>query len=598
MITKITIKNFKSIKDSGEVIFTDKLFVLAGQNESGKSSILEALKAFETGTFDKDFLNFEEVQDSNNEIQEVSCTYSSSDSDFADSLIDLMKDDFSLGEEDFIEKTKLELIKEYTITRKFNHSSNTLETSINKSVLDIVKNSIKNKETTEVGEDGSEIKKNEPFLDLTDKDESIADLFFRISPQIVLFNTFSDLLPDKILVSDLESKNTTAKGYNAVMNLEKLLDKDFVSISKLPNNHQTSTTSTNVTNLSDKFQKAWKQRIYSDGDLKIKFQIINENVEGQAIPTIFFYLETKDNVLLEPRKRSQGMIWFLSAWLELKSMEDDENKKVILYDEPGTHLHIKAHKDILDIFDELIKKGHQVIYSTHSPSLINTEFLHNIGLVINTKEIGTIVEGLTSSKINTEYKQDALQPVAEAMGLEPLKDFTVLSKKNVLLEGLSDFWYFQSMAKILGKEIDYKFVPGIGIKGNHIYHLISFCIGYGLDWLLVMDNGVNPQNTMNELKVNIFDGNEEQVKVKVKLISHSEIEDMFNVKDLILIDSKIKNSDTRKPSAIIGKRKIVFARDFAQKVSNEDIVKSNIEKTTIKNFEEVFEWIDQQFTKE
>ena len=597
MIENVSIKNYKSIKDSGEIVFSEKIFVLAGQNESGKSSILEALSTYENEKFDIDTLNFEEVQNENL-VQEISCTYSVEESEkFTESLADQIKESFSITEDDdFIDKEKLKSIKEYTITKKYDHKSKLLEVLLNDSIFNIIKSSIKTKEVIQAGEDGKEIKSKIPIIDLESKEKEVAKALFDISPQIVLFNALSDLLPDKIKISDLESENTKANGYNAVKNLEKLLDKDFVSISKLPNNHLTSTTSTNVTNLSSKFQKAWKQRIYSDGKLNIKFQINNEDVGGQAVPTVFFYIETKDNVLLEPRKRSKGMIWFLSAWLELKSMEDGI-KRVILYDEPGLYLHIKAHKDILGVFEELIKKKHQVIYSTHSPSLINTDLLHNIGLVINEEKEGTIVEGLTTSKLNTTYKQDALQPIAEAMGLEPLRDFSVLSRRNVLVEGLSDFWYFQSISKILNKEVDYKFIPGIGIKGNHIYHLISFCLGYGLEWLLVMDNGENPKATREDIKQRIFNGDDDETNKKIKLVSAKEIEDLFTVDDIRLIDEKIKSTDTRKPSAIIGaKRKILFSREFASKVDSEKIKKKDLSSDTIKKFEEIFKWIDDNFS--
>jgi predicted ATPase len=593
MIKTTNIKNFKSIKDSGKISFTDKIFVLAGQNESGKSSILEALSAYENEKFERDTLNFEEEQ-SGNLQQEVSCVYTIENKDFFDELIEIIKEEFSIKEEDFFVKSKLKTITEYTITKIFDHTDNTLSVSIDSPAFSLLRASLKTKGLVETTETGEEVKTKPQIFDIDEKQNEIAKIFFRVSPQIILFNTFSDLLPDKILISDLEKKNTKAEGYNAVKNLEGLLDKDFVSISKLQRTHKSSTTSIEVENLSSKFQKAWKQRIYDDGDLKIGFEIENENVAGQAIPTVFFSIQTKDNVLLEPRKRSKGMIWFLSAWLDLKAREDGISL-VILYDEPGLYLHVKAHKDILGLFNELIKKGHQVVYSTHSPSLIDTSSLYNIGLVLNTKEIGTIVEGLTTSKINTDYKQDALQPVAEAMGLEPLKDFSVLSKKNVLLEGLSDFWYFQAMAKILGKTMEYKFVPGIGIKGNHIYHLISFCIGYGLGWVLVMDNGVNPQNTRNNLQKDIFDDDISQTNEKIKLVPVSEIEDMFSIDDLRLVDNKIKNTENKKPSAIIGHRKIVFARDFARKSANGEITKVNLTKTTVKNFEEIFDWIDQKF---
>lgn len=45
-LTKFRIKNYKSITDSGDCYFSEKLTILAGKNESGKTSILEALEDF------------------------------------------------------------------------------------------------------------------------------------------------------------------------------------------------------------------------------------------------------------------------------------------------------------------------------------------------------------------------------------------------------------------------------------------------------------------------------------------------------------------------------------------------------------------------
>jgi len=596
-ITKISIKNFNSIKDSGDIIFSDNLFVLAGQNESGKSSILEALKAYEDEDFKKDTLNFEEEQ-SKNLKQEVSCVYAITDKEnaFIYNLIDTIKEEFSIEEEDFIDQEKLRKIKKYTITKIFDHASNSLLIQVNHTLLNILKSAIKKEEKVETDNTGEEKKTSISYLDIDGNKEKIAKIFLSISPEIILFNDFKDVLPDKILISDLENKKEKAKGYKAVKNIEKLMNKSFVDISKSSTVAQKSSiTSKEVQNISVTFQKDWKQKIYGNNEVKIIFHIKNENINSQAVSTVFFYVQTKDNVPLEPRKRSKGMIWFLSAWIDLKARENDGNL-IILYDEPGLYLHIKAQKDILRVFNSLVKKGHQIIYSTHSSSLIDANSLYNIGLVLNIEKDGTIVEGLTTSKINTEYKQDALQPIAEAMGLEPLGDFSVLSRKNVLLEGLSDFWYFQAMTKIFDKKIDYKFVPGIGIKGNHIYHLISFCIGYGLEWLLVMDNGTNPRNTRNDLREKVFNNDEAATNQKIKLIDFDEVENMFSVKDLNLVDERIKADDKRKPVSIIGKgRKIIFAKNFFQKVDLKVITKDKLDKKTVRNFKKIFEWIDSEF---
>lgn len=49
-IIKFRIKDYKSIEDSGDCFLTDSITILAGKNESGKTSILEALEDFDTDT--------------------------------------------------------------------------------------------------------------------------------------------------------------------------------------------------------------------------------------------------------------------------------------------------------------------------------------------------------------------------------------------------------------------------------------------------------------------------------------------------------------------------------------------------------------------
>ena len=44
---KFRIKNYKSIKDSGDCYLSKGITVLAGKNECGKTSILEALEDFD-----------------------------------------------------------------------------------------------------------------------------------------------------------------------------------------------------------------------------------------------------------------------------------------------------------------------------------------------------------------------------------------------------------------------------------------------------------------------------------------------------------------------------------------------------------------------
>ncbi|MEW5677177.1 AAA family ATPase [Flavobacterium enshiense] len=600
MIKKIHIQNFKSIIDT-TVEINNNIFVLAGQNEAGKSSILDALEAFEKESDLQENLNFEE-ENKGNLVQKISITYTVPNADFYEELekecrelaVDQYKSiDFESSP--ILDIEKLKKIKEYTLTRVFDYSKNGTITrlEIDEFTQRILKVAINTEKKILQDVNHKTVAHQIPYLKIEEKINDIAKEIWRLSPIIKLFNDFADLLPDNILVSDLERENKTAKGYNAVKKFETLLKQDFVGLSKKAHAQKKSSIQDETKHISATFQSDWKQKINDAGEIKVIFDIDN-NDSGQ--PTIRFYLESKEGVLLEPRKRSKGMIWFLSLWLELKNSENNENM-VLLFDEPGLHLHVKANNDMLNVFKRLKEKGHQIIYSTHLPSLIETDNLHNIGLVLNTPEKGTIVEGLTTSKLDTSNKKDALQPVAEAMGLTPLKDFSILSEKNVLLEGLSDFWYFQGMSKILGKKVDYKFVPGVGIKSSKMFPLISFCIGYGLDWILVMDNGENPINTREELKENLFNSDEKLTDEKVKLINFKEVEDMFNSNDFLLVDNKFNVKSGKIPSEIIGTRKIIYAKLFYQNVIDKKITKSKLDKQTVKNFENVFDFIDQSFSK-
>ena len=596
-LSNVRIKNYRSIKDSGEITLSDNIYVLAGQNESGKSSILEALKAYQDGFSTRDSLNFE-LENDNKLAQEISCTYDNFDDSFMNTILEYLlklvnhenKTSENIDLPTIINEKIISSIDKFTISRHFDFSKEKMlvTTKIDETTLGKIKKHI-NRHDIITKDNEKEISESKPYLDVDFYESEIAEIFFNHSLKFIFFNDFTALLPDKILLNDIDKVDT--EGYVAVQNLAKLLRKDFKTIAQKIERQRRSLTEDESAIISANFQDDWQQKIYGNNTVKIIFDIQNNEIGKKEI---IFSIQTKEHEYLAPRKRSKGMIWFLSLWLELKAKEKEKNL-LLMFDEPGLHLHIKANKDMLKVFHKLVNNGHQIIYSTHSPSLIETDKLHNIGLVINTEDRGTIVEGLTTTKINTENKKDALQPIAEAMGLEPLKDFSILKEKNVLLEGISDFWYLQGMAKLLGRSLTYGLVPGVGIKGNQLHPLISFCLGYGLEWLIVMDNGTLPQKLREDLKNNLFTNSEDETNNKIFLIPVDEIENLFDEKDIIRIDSTIKERG-KKPLDLIGqKNKIVFSKLFLTKVMSDQIKKSDIQTTTLEKFEEIFKWIENHF---
>lgn len=602
------IKKYRSIDDTGIVKLSefDNISVFAGQNESGKSSILKALYDFEQGEFEADSIPFSIDE---KPVQIISCTYKINDDDnLADILVDVVKDEYSLQIEEsekVLDENNLNKLKEFTITRT--KESDKIITSIDDKTFKIFCASILDKPAQPV--EGEETKEKEKYFVVADtENEKVAELFWQITPRIIFFDDFCDLLPDKILLSVLKDKTTDTKGYRAVKNLEKILKTDFTT--KDTENDPVRGTKQTKENesLSIDFQKDWGQRIHGENKVVVKYDFQKRNGDAENGSYINFYVETKEGQPLPPKQRSKGLVWFLSLWLELKAQDIEHNDLVLLLDEPDQHLHVKAQNDILKLINKLAsnkdeKRGDQIIYATHSPYLIEINYLSRIKLILNTEKQGTKIEDIVTSKIDTEYKKDALQPIADAIGLN-VCEFSTLNKKNVILEGISDFYYFSAMKKILGKNGDYHFVPGIGVR--QINNLISLSVGYGLEWIAIIDDdpdegGKDSKKKFDEIKDFVFDGDEEKTKEKVYTLSDiTGIENMFTTDDLKLVNTNVGKS-TDKVKAVGQKRKMFFSKLFFEKVNSEDknnnITAEKLSDTAKDNFGKAFDFIEKNFVQ-
>ncbi len=609
-LKKIKIENYCSIVDSGiiELSDNDNVSVFAGQNESGKSSLLSALYDFERGKFEPDSIPFSTGQ---KPTQIVSCTYKIEKSDdIAEILSDIAVDDYKLEIEEgqkIFDENKLKKIQEFTITKT--NENDEVKTTIDDNSFKIFQASILDKpkeikegEETKTDEDEET---REKYINITDEQNSdVADLFWQTGPKIVFFDDFCDLLPNKIFVSALKEEKTDTEGYRAVRNLEQILDTDFVK--KDEENDSVRRTKEDEENevLSVDFQKDWGQRIHGENKVIVKYDFQKRDGEDENGSYINFYVETKKGQPLPPKQRSKGLIWFLSLWLELKAQDIEHNDLVLLLDEPDQHLHVKAQKDILKLINKLAsddkdKKGDQIFYATHSPYLIEVGYLSRIKLVLNIEEEGTKIEDIVTSKIDTDYKKDALQPIADAIGLN-VSEFSPLNNKNVILEGISDYYYFSGMKKVLGKTEDYAFVPGIGVR--QINNLISMSVGYGLAWIAIIDDdhekgGKDSKKKFDEIKDFVFDGNDDKTKEKVHILANMVgIENMFTHADLKLIDSSVKQ-DSDKTKTVGRKRKVLFSKLFFEKVNKGEITENNISKTAKDNFKKAFDFIEKNFVK-
>jgi len=583
------IRNYKSIIDSGECRLSDidNILVLAGQNESGKSAILQALYDYERGEL---LENCERTLDGDDfEYPTIQCTYTIEDTE---DIVGNVYEELQISDD--ITKS-IKSFKEISFVRKFSSRSES-ELIFNDELLQKLEVFNEKAKLSDNDIDNSK-DKSEPTESVPEKGVAEVDIselaqkIWAYTPKIIFFDDFCDLLPDNILVSALVNEDSKTNGYKAVKNVEKLLEADFTQYDNLSDAVRASQQEKYNSTLTADFNTRWNQKIFEDNKVEIAIHYNQGGAKGQSY--LNFFILTKEGEYLTPKQRSKGLLWFLSFYLQLTAESKATDDLIILFDEPGLYLHSKAQWDIKKLFEELAEKD-QIIYTTHSPYLIDTDKLNRLRLIINSKVHGTTIEKITTKKVKNQ--KDALKPIIDAIGLEVAHDFSCMDKNNVILEGISDYYYFTSMKKLLNNQDDFGFLPSMGAANVHL--LMELCIGWGLKWLIIFDEGRASKTAFTKIKKHFFEENDDMAKKNIYCIEGAEdIEDVFTLGDLRLVDSSIQNTDCIKHSQLVGEYggKELFARMFNEKVNKGDITLDKLSKTAKDKYEIIFKFIKDCF---
>ncbi len=79
--------------------------------------------------------------------------------------------------------------------------------------------------------------------------------------------------------------------------------------------------------------------------------------------------------------RSRGFVWFFSFLAWYSQLRKKNEKIILLLDEPGLSLHAKAQEDLLRYFEKELKPHHQLIYTTHSPFMVEAKYFDRVRIV-------------------------------------------------------------------------------------------------------------------------------------------------------------------------------------------------------------------------
>lgn len=184
--------------------------------------------------------------------------------------------------------------------------------------------------------------------------------------------------------------------------------------------------------ITTRFSAWWSQRRH-----KIRY-----HADGDYF-RIWIADDRRPDVEIELESRSKGFQWFFSFYLVfLVESEDGHKRAMLLLDEPGVHLHPTAQQELISFFETLAKKN-QLVYTTHSPFLIDGEHLHRIRPVTE--------DATGHSRVNKDsetwpHDRETIFPLQAAAGYAMVRGL-FQHRQNVLVEGMTDYYYLQALSE-------------------------------------------------------------------------------------------------------------------------------------------------------
>ncbi|MGC9781332.1 MAG: AAA family ATPase [Candidatus Heimdallarchaeota archaeon] len=606
-LERVDISNFKSIYEA-KCIISNRVTILAGKNESGKTNILEAISMLNST---KEFGDKDIPKDQDDLIPEITFTFRIDQADreniekhilerepdflayfgslYKWSNIIIVKRGFDSESRELsgpfikhfysvfnknIDEEVAELNKQVQSLEKLNLNRNQLnkliiDEPLDKSVIDNKRELLNQyKSQSIISEDMSSLIDNQYQLiaSIIQMLVSLHEIIGRLTPRVVLFSSFEDILPHRVSIKDLVETIPHTKEQRIVMDLIKLAG---INIEDLRNSDAQKLTKLlrKASNVCSKdFGENWNQ------------EQIEITIDAKSDYLYIWVSDFEDEYPYQPEQRSKGIQWFMNFFLRLTS-EGEDKRNIILIDEPGSYLHPKAQGDVL-MFIEKLSKDNQIIFTTHSPYLIDTKKLVRVRLVKKDNlETGTKIE----NNFNKGSDYDTLTPIITAIGLDLSKGIEFSSKWNVLLEGVSDYHYLQSILDYLMSAENYqfpkdeiRFIPCIG--HTQMSHILSILYGWGLGYIVLLDK----KGTNKTYNVLIEDGIDEKFILFISKKEDESIEDLFTATDCKRYRIKeYMNSDSDLSKTIISKL-------FAEETNKETFT---LNKTTITNFQKIFDEI-------
>lgn len=547
-LTRARVTDYRSIDDSGWVD-VDDVTCLVGKNESGKTAFLGALKKLNPvdgfgGDFDlKDYPRKGYVKYRRKHKTDPSIVVRA-EFRLEDDEIQQIESEFGTG---VIQSVFVTVCKDYSNSRTWAFEAD--EESLVRHLSNSSGLPAEIQERTEVARSVEELRSilerlevkppvvGNLLIDLASRfDKSLKDQIAEkylehFLPAFVYFDDYSTM-KGRISIPDIRRRNERGDQLDdadhTFMSLISLVGADLDDLeSEMNYEHLKAELESASISITDDVFEYWHQ----NRQLRVEFDLSNANPndppplnEGTILHVRIW--NNRHRVSVPFDERSKGFVWFFSflAYFSGLELEDEERSMLLLFDEPGLNLHAMAQKDFLRFIDERLAPKYQVVYSTHSPFMIDLDRLDSVRTVQDMDDRGTVV-----SDDILVHDAETVFPLQVAMGYR-LAQSLFLAPHCLLVNSPSDQIYLQILGEAVAARgrspLDPRWVTiPVGGADNLPTYLSLLGDNY-LNVAIMMD--VTPKSKARIEETNSSIGRHSPIKmVEVTKIRDADIEDLF-----------------------------------------------------------------------
>jgi ABC-type transport system involved in cytochrome c biogenesis ATPase subunit len=458
ILTRFRVRRFRNVLDSGDIVVEGDVTCLVGKNESGKTALLQALEqlnAARPGRFD--------LEDQ-----------------YPRWLLIPDRKSGLVGEALPIEATfRLEEDDRAAIEELAGDGAPEVDTI-----------------TVAVRYDGQRFVTASPTETL---DGWLVELLVARLPRFFYFTDYS-ILPGRVDLRQLAGGEPPASSsLQTAWALLQLAGTDPARLGEKAYELRKAELEAVSNELTDQVFEYWQQ----NEELEV---VIDIDKETEQLPTgqtaVARFLEVRVKDLRHGHtgnfgQRSSGFQWFFSFLAAFSEFESQKPRVVVLLDEPALALHATAQRDFLRFIDDRLSPVHQVIYTTHSPFMVETDKLERVRIV---EDKGPQLGAQVSTEV-LSTDPESLFPLQAALGYD-IAQHLFAGTNNLLVEGTSDFTYLTVMSAFLKSQsrtyLDerLRILPCGGVQNLPTFMAL---LGARLDVSVLIDSSANGAQVLIDL---------------------------------------------------------------------------------------------------